>query len=80
MYASSFSFKRALERHRIADVPAEEQHRRLVGEVGGQLEHRLDLVQHLAIAAGIVSSSRIVALISSPNFVPRTWARYRPSR
>ena len=46
--------ERALERDRIADVPAEEQHRASVGERSGQLAHRLHRLQHLrATLSGI---------------------------
>jgi hypothetical protein len=39
-------FQGAFEGHRIADVATEEEHRGLIGEIGGELQHRSDVVQH----------------------------------
>jgi hypothetical protein len=67
--------ERALERHRVADVPAEEQHPLLVLEVAGQLAHRLHPVQHLLDQLGIACRSARWARTSSGSRVPRSWAR-----
>ena len=47
-----FELERTFERHRIADVPADEQHGGVVGERSGQLTHRIHGGQHLGHRRG----------------------------
>ena len=69
--------ERALQRHRVADVPAEEQHRasrrrssRASSRTGSMV------VQHLrASCPASRAGRRRPRAISSPYLVPRTWAR-----
>ena len=72
--------ERTLERHRVADVPAEEQHRLGPGDVLGELAHRVHQGQRLATASGISDSSSNSRAISSRYLVPRAWASASPTR
>ncbi len=47
MHVGQFlELERALQRHRVADVPADEQHLLRGGEVAGELADRLHRLQH----------------------------------
>ena len=70
--------QRALERHREAGVPAEEQHRLArPTSVSRQRRRPSSASSSIALHVGraCLASSSTTAAISSPYLVPRTWAR-----
>jgi hypothetical protein len=67
--------QRPLERHRVAHVPAEEEHRAGVRRAARERTTRSTVSSTRSTFSGIVAARDDRGAISSPNLVPRTWAR-----